>query len=245
MDKVDSNMGKKDFFSSPMYTILSYIYYFAAANLLFLLSNIIFIATLAVAEPNIYAIILLFITAIPCGPSISALLSIMEKLIIEKEISVWKDYITAYKQNFKQSLKTWMIILLSVIILAVDIKFVSSNSDYKFTSTFFLGLMIIVILIGLYSFSILSKFKMGTKDVILLSIYFSIRKFPVTILKLAIIASIFWTLKYFKIVGFLFFTSIIAYLIMCFDEKMIIEIKEKFDKDNLGLISIKTKELLH
>lgn len=225
--EVNLYMKKNDFFSGPLYTILSYVYYFAATNLLFLLSNIIFLMTFAVAEPNIYSYIILFITAIPGGPSICALLSVMEKLISEREISVWKDYTTAYKKNFRQALKIWMFILISMVILIVDIKFVSSKPDYKFTSMFFLGVMLVVTVIGLYSFPILSKFYMKTKDVILTSIYFSIRKFPVTMLKIVIMVGVFSALKYFKIIGFLFFTSVIAYLIMYYDRKMFAELQEK------------------
>ena len=205
-------MRDKDFFSRPLYRVFSYIYNFFAANILFLISNLIFIMVFAVGDPNIYTYVLLFITAIPFGPSISAILYVMGKLLHEKDIEVWKDYSSAYKQNFKQSLIIWMFLLMVMGILIVDINFVNSIPSYRFVSMFFLGLMIVLMLIALYAFPILSKFNMKTMDIIRTSIYFSIRKFPTTAVKIVIIIGTFYLLKYLKIVGLMFFTSVLHIL---------------------------------
>lgn len=179
------------------------------------------------AEPNIYAYILLFVTAIPMGPSISALLSVMEKLMKEKEIDVWKDYSKAYRQNFKQSLDIWVFLLGVFGILLVDIKFVSSIPSYRFLAAFFLGIIIILLLIALYAFPILTKFNMKTIDIIRVSIYFSMKKLPTTAVKIVIIIGSFYLLKYFKIIGVMFFTSVIAYLIMLYDKSTFAELESK------------------
>lgn len=221
-------MKNKDFFDRPLYKGFNYIYYFCVSNILFLVSNFIFIMFYEAAEPNIYSYILLFITAIPMGPSISALLSVMGKLMKDKEIEVWKDYSSAYRQNFKQSLAIWVFLLGVLGILLVDIKFVSSIPSYRFLAAFFLGIMIILMLIALYAFPILTKFNMKTVDILRASIYFSIRKFPTTAVKIVIIIGTFYILKYLKVVGLLFFTSVIAFLIMYYDRSMFDELESKF-----------------
>lgn len=224
-------MKKKEFFNGPLYIALSYVYYFFAANVLFLISNLVFIIVYLAAEPNIYSYMLLFITAIPFGPSISALLSIMGKLLKEKEIDVWKDYSRAYKDNFKQALKIWIFLLLAMGILMVDIRVVSSIPSYKFVGAFFLGIMLILMLITLYAFPILSRFYMKTVDIIRASMYFSIRRLPTTAVKIVIIIGTFYLLKYLGFFGFMFFTSVIAYLIMFYDRGALAELEDKLKKD--------------
>lgn len=223
-------MKNKDLFDKPLYKAFNYVYYFFAANILFLVSNLIFIMIYEAAEPNIYAYILLFITAIPMGPSISALLSVMGKLMKEKEIDLWKDYSRAYRQNFKQSLAIWVFLLIVFGILLVDINFVKSTPSYRFLSMFFLGIMIILMLIALYAFPILTKFSMKTIDIIRVSIYFSIRKLPTTAVKIVIIIGGFYLLKYLKIIGIAFFASVIAYLIMFYDKSTFSELENKLKK---------------
>lgn len=227
---VNLYMKNKDLFDRPLYKIFNYVYYFSGANILFLISNILFLMVYEAAELNIYSYVLLFVTAIPLGPSISALLSVMGKLLQEKEIEVWKDYSSAYRQNFKQSLKIWMILLIVMVILLVDVKAVSSNPNYRFFAAFFLGIMIILLLIALYSFPILTKFDMKTIDVIRASIYFSIRKLPTTAVKIVIIIGTFYVLRYLKFVGFMFFTSVIAFLIMFYDRSTFAELESKLKK---------------
>lgn len=223
-------MKNKDFFDRPLYKGFSFVYYFFATNILFLVSNLIFIMVYSAVEPNIYAYILLFITAIPMGPSISALLSVMGKLMSEKEIDVWKDYSKAYRQNFKQSLAIWIFLLGVFGILLVDINFVKSIPSYGFLGMFFLGIIIILLLIALYAFPILTKFNMKTVDIIRVSIYFSIKKLPTTAVKIVIIIGAFYLLKYFKIIGVMFFTSVIAYLIMFYDKSTFVELETKLKK---------------
>lgn len=185
------------------------------------------------AEPNIYSYVLLFITAIPFGPSVSALLSVMGKLLKEKEIDVWKDYSKAYKDNFKQALKIWVFLLIAMGILIVDVKVVSSIPSCRFLGAFFLGIMLILMLIALYAFPILSRFYMKTADIIRVSIYFSIRKLPTTAVKIVIIIGSFYLLKYFRVLGFMFFTSVIAYFIMFYDRTTLAKLEDKIKKDGV------------
>lgn len=223
-------MKNKDLFDKPLYKAFNYVYYFFTTNMLFLVSNLIFIMVYEAAEPNIYAYILLLITAIPMGPSISALLSVMGKLMKYKEIDVWKDYSGAYRQNFKQSLVIWILLLIVFGILLVDINFVKSTPNYQFLGMFFLGIMIILMLIVLYAFPILTQFHMKTIDIIKVSIYFSIRKIPTTAVKIVIIIGAFYLLRYLKIIGVTFFTSVIAYLIMFYDKSTFTELETKLKK---------------
>lgn len=93
---------RKDFYDSPLYTISNYIWYFFISNFYFMLLSFPLILTTAAFKEKLlsdgfgfFLISLLFE-----GPAITALLSIMGKLIREKDISVTKDYFKAYKVNF-------------------------------------------------------------------------------------------------------------------------------------------------
>ena len=50
---------------------------------------------------------IIIICCIPIGPAATALLSVMGKLIREKDINITKDFFKAYKANFFQSLFFW------------------------------------------------------------------------------------------------------------------------------------------
>lgn len=57
------------------------------------------------------------------GSSISALYTVSLKLIQNKDPYIFKEFITAFKRNFKEATIIWIIMLVSGILLILDIKF--------------------------------------------------------------------------------------------------------------------------
>ena len=57
------------------------------------------------------------------GSSISALYTVSLKLIQNKDHYIFKEFITAFKRNFKEATIIWIIMLVSGILLILDIKF--------------------------------------------------------------------------------------------------------------------------
>jgi uncharacterized membrane protein YesL len=179
-------------------------------------------------ELNAGYFILFFIAALPVGPSITALLSIMAKLVREKDLnSITKEFFKAYKQNFKQSLFIWFVGSLMIAIMLADIKFFNSKSMGAIPVAVFNGLIIILIVLSLYVFPIVSRFYLKTSDVIKLSFYYAIKKFKVTVMNIAAIVAVIFLISRFPSVSFFFFASVACYIIMYYEKDIMKEIEER------------------
>lgn len=228
--------SKREFGEGPINTITNYVFWFFLGNLYFLILNIplLFALTVLISFgstplPKGFTTILI-ICCIPLGPAITALLSVMGKLIREKDINITKDFFKAYKTNFFQSLFFWSLEIIILTILYVDIQFLISRNYPRVLTSFIFIVMVFIFLMSLHVFPIISRFYLGMKDVIKLASYYTIRKFHITILNCAsflVVGFIFLKISTFV---FLFMWSIVCYIIMFYDQKILVEIEEKFIK---------------
>jgi len=229
--------SKREFGEGPIYTITNYIYWFFMGNLYFLLLNIpllfiliVFLSNGTKALPGGFTSIII-ICCIPIAPAATALLSVMGKLIREKDIYITKDFFKAYKANFFQSLYFGALEIVLICILFIDIRFLISSSYPRILTAFIFIVIAFIISMSLYVFPIISRFYLGTKDILKTAAYYTIRKIHVTILNFSI----------FLVVGFIFFkvhtfvlvfaSSIICYLLMFYQQKILLEIEENLKKN--------------
>ena len=229
--------SKREFGEGPIYTITNYIYWFFMGNLYFLLLNIpllfiliVFLSNGTKALPGGFNSIII-ICCIPIAPAATALLSVMGKLIREKDIYITKDFFKAYKANFFQSLYFGALEIVLICILFIDIRFLISSSYPRILTAFIFIVIAFIISMSLYVFPIISRFYLGTKDILKTAAYYTIRKIHVTILNFSI----------FLVVGFIFFkvhtfvlvfaSSIICYLLMFYQQKILLEIEENLKKN--------------
>ncbi|WP_163215724.1 YesL family protein [Clostridium thermarum] len=225
-------MAKRNFFESPLYTITNYIYWFSITNIYFILTNLLLLLFLLTpidpAEVNASYFVLFFIAALPVGPSLTALFSVMGKLVREKDLNtVTKDFFRAYKQNFKQSFLIWFLGTLMIAIMLVDIQFFSTKENGVIPIAIFNGLIIIMIILSLYVFPIVSRFYLKTSDVIKLSFYYAVKKFKITVMNIAAIVVVIFLIKKFPSVSFFFFASVASYIIMYYEKDIMKEIEDR------------------
>ena len=235
---LEENMtkSKKQFGEGPIHTIANYIFWFFLSNLYFMLLNIPLIFILIMLIPNGAVPInqwftpIIIICLIPVGPSAVALFSVMGKLVRESDIDVTKDFFKAYKTNFFQSLIFWTIEIIIISILFTDVKFFTLNRYPQFLSISALVVITFIFLISLFAFPIMSRFYLSTKDILKLAAYYTIRKFYIAILNIASFLLI--GLVFLKVSSFiaLFICSIICYLIMFYEKKVLLEIQENSEK---------------
>lgn len=229
--------SKREFGEGPLYSITNYITWFFLGNLYFVLLNIPLLAILIALLSNsispitkgfIYIVIICFI---PLGPAATALLSVMGKLIREKDVNITKDFFKAYKASFFQSLFFWSLEVIIISILFIDIKFFISSSYPQVLTIFIFIIAAFIFLMSLYVFPIISRFYLSTKDILKLSAYYTIRKFHITILSFTSFLTV--GLIFFKVSSFIlaFISSIICYLIMFYEQKILLEIEEKIKKN--------------
>ena len=202
--------SKREFGEGPLHTITNYIFWFFLGNLYFFLLNIPLIFVLIVVLSNggvpmpPWFISIIIISCIPIGPAATALLSVMGKLIREKDINITKDFFKAYKANFFQSLFFWTLEVFIISMLFIDTKFFISKGYPQILTSFIFIIITFIFLISLYVFPIISRFYLGWKDILKTAAYYSIKKIHITILNLAS----------FLVVGFVLFkisTFIIIY----------------------------------
>lgn len=227
-------MAKRNFFEGPLYTITNYIYWFSVTNIYFILMNLFLVMFLLLpvepADVNAGYYLMFYLVLLPVGPSLTALLSVMGKLVRDGDASVTKDYFKAYKQNFKQSLFIWFIGLTMISIMLADINFFATKGNASMLIPVFNGMIIIMLILGLYVFPIVSRFYMKASDIVKLSFYYAIKKFKVTILNIIGIIGVGLLIKTFPSISIFFFASIACYMIMYYEKDILKELEEKIGR---------------
>lgn len=229
--------SKREFGEGPIYTITNYIFWFFMGNFYFLLFNIpiLFILTVllsngtkALPSGSIFFIV---ICCLPIAPAATALLSVMGKLIREKDISITKDFFKAYKANFFQSLYFGALEIILMCVLFVDIRFLIIKNYPRILTIFIFIILAFITSMSLYVFPLISRFYLSTKDILKTAAYYTIRKFNITILNFSsflIVGLIFFKVHSFILV---FMSSIICYLLMFYQQKILLEIEENLKKN--------------
>jgi uncharacterized membrane protein YesL len=92
----------------------------------------------------------------------------------------------------------------------------------------FVVLIIISLVIGFYSFAINSRFELKLKDLFILSMYYMLKKFPTTVLKVAVISLTYYLSKNISIAFLLFIPSIICFIFFYYDKSIFKELENKF-----------------
>jgi len=230
--------SKIEFGEGPIYTITNYIFWFFLGNLYFLLLNIplLFILLVLLSNgtkalpPGFTSIII--VCCIPIAPAATALLSIMGKLIREKDLKLTQDFFKAYTANFFQSLFFGCLEIIIMFILSIDIRYLISSSYPRFFIVFVFVVFAFIFSMSLYVFPLISRFYLSTKDILKTAAYYTIKKFHITILNLStflVVGFIFFRVHTFVL---LFMCSIICYLLMYYQQKILLEIEEKLKKNS-------------
>lgn len=220
----------KEFYDKPIYSITNYIIGFCLSSIYFAVCNILLILffVLTVTSPDDFSLFLFFICLIPLGPSLGALYSTMGKIIRERDIYFSSFFWNSYKKNFLSNLKLWLIEIILITIFFMDFKYFYVNMPQTGIHIIFVLLLAISLVIGLYAFPINSRFELKLKDLLVLSLYFAIKKFPTTLLKIVIIAIAYYLLRSVSITFFIFLPSIICTIFLHYDKNIFIEIENKF-----------------
>ena len=167
----------------------------------------------------------LFIVAsipiVTIGASVSATYSVSFKHIKIEDISVPKEFIKNFRENFKVSTILWilMIVVGGVLLLDFHISNLIYNEVLSIMLKFISILVGIIYLFSLtYMFPIISKFDNTIKNTIINSILISIQSLPYTIIMIFMnmlwIILIFSLENYFKYI--LFFYIIIGFGIVSY-----------------------------
>lgn len=224
---------KRDFYDSPAYSVTNYLIGYLQMSIYLVLSNIIPIIYLflSIMNPDIFGIVLFFITLIPTGASIGALYSSVGRCFRDKDMFFASYYFKYYKSNFKSNTKFWTCILLLGFFLIFDYQFFSVDKSSGMYMIFVL-LGIVLGLISLYAFPINSRFEISIKDLFLTSIYYMIKNMPHTFLKVVILYLSYILFKNVSLFLVLFVPVGLCFVLMFYDRNILTEIEEKTNNQN-------------
>lgn len=225
-------MAKEDFIDNPLYTITGYIWCFAAGAFFFSICSIFLILTVLVYSNNLFTdgIIFFGISLSLEGPAFTALLSVMGKLIREKDVDIAKDYFKAYKTNFLQSLCVSFFLAILLALVSHDLSVMNhSNSTSPITKPLLFAGLFIPLIISLYVFPIISRFYISIKDVVKLSIYYSVKNFKITILIISVLILDYLLMNLISIFIAFILSSLVCYIIMYYIKDVLKEIESKIN----------------
>ncbi|MVX63963.1 DUF624 domain-containing protein [Clostridium chromiireducens] len=226
---------KREFSQGVIFTIFNYVWWFLLGNFYFWILNIPFIfVTLGLLNyrtVDVYMIIILMLSSIPIGPALTALLSVMGKLIREGDIDATKDFFKAYKVNFLDSVFFWTLGIIILTLAWIELLYFNNYSSLTLMKIMPVIIIFICISIWFHIFPIISRFYLKKKEVLALSLTYMIKKIYVVIISIAaafILWIVFIKIKFVMIL-LLFFVSIICYLIMFMEKSMLLDIEEKYN----------------
>lgn len=128
--------------------------------------------------------VLLMVPIITIGPATTAMYYCMVKVIRRERGYLFREFISAFKTNFKVGTLTTILLAFMYFVLIFDLKWaraVQGVPGFLLVSVFN-SMLFLVTCITIYSFPILSRFKIKTKQLIKTSLFMSMKHLPSTIL---------------------------------------------------------------
>lgn len=128
--------------------------------------------------------ILCSIPIITIGPSLTALYHCMLRTVKGNNNGTVKTFFRAFKDNFIQSLLIWILFLFVLLILLLNIRFLShtGNSMSKLFLYFSLAFAVLLTIEFLYVFPVISAFSGSIKNLMKNALLFAVMHFPSTLL---------------------------------------------------------------
>lgn len=218
---------KNDILNNKVYIITNYITNFFITNLWFLVMISPIIIYMYIFEGNI-SMSLLLLLSILVGPALTTLFSVMGKFIRESEIAPTKEFFHFYKINFLQSLLVGIILNILISIAYFDMNYFSSKGN-RYLSYLFLTLLVLIIMVGIYIYPIISRYNIKVVHLFKVSIKLLIKKVYISLSCISIIVIVLGLVRITRLslVGILFGASIICYIIMRMEKKIIDELEEE------------------
>lgn len=125
---------------------------------------------------------------ITVGASTTALFYVAQKIVKEEEGAVTKQFVAAFRSNFKQATIIWLIMAVLGVVLGVNLWFYH-QVDTSFAKTFMIVLIIftyVYLMVFHYIFAVLARFDNSVKNLFALSFLLSMKNFGWTLLMITL-----------------------------------------------------------
>ncbi len=164
--------------------------------------------------------ILCFVCCIPIitiGPALAAKYDVAMRIVRKEEPTIFRPFFRAFKNNFKQSIIIWSVLLVACFLLFIDWNWIFQNGIGN-VSPFYLMAAIITTLIVSFIimtiFPIIARFQVTIKEAFKTSVLFSMVYF-LGLLSVSIISvfSVYLCIKYMR---FLPLVVVVSHVIIVF-----------------------------
>jgi uncharacterized membrane protein YesL len=214
----------------------NYVFWFFLLNLFFMLFNIpLILFFIFIGISNIFKYFPLFlICLLPAMPTFTALLYCMNKIIVNKDLNIIKDFTNGIKLNFKQSFLIWFIELLLIIIIYFNIRFFSLIKYNVVLVCLFSAIAIIIAAVTPFIFILISRFKMKTIDILRTSFILCFTRPILTITNLLLFI---FSLILFEITPgtiILFISSLLSFSLLFINKSLLYELEGISKKQNIS-----------
>lgn len=214
----------------------NYVFWFFLLNLFFMLFNIpLILFFIFVGISNIFKYFPLFLVCLlPTMPAFTSLLYCMNKIIVNKDLNIIKDFINGIKLNFKQSFLIWFIELLLIIIIYFNIRFFSLVKYNLILVCLFSLVTIVLAAVTPFIYILISRFKMKTIDILRTSFILCFTRPVLTITNLLLFI---FSLILFEITPgtiILFISSIFSFSLLFINKSLLQELENISKKQNVS-----------
>ena len=131
------------------------------------------------------------IPVVTAGAATTAMFSLTLKMVKNEETYIFRSYLKAFKNNFKQSTIVWGILLVLMMVLGADAYIMCNwNSSLRYPMlTLVIGAALVILFIGLYIFALIAKFENTVPEYFKNALLMSVRHLPYTIILAVIFAA--------------------------------------------------------
>lgn len=218
---------------SSISVVYNYFMWIFLSNLYFIICNIPLIYAMITfnGEWSISYSIMFIISVVPLGPAIVALLSTMDKLIREKDLSVTIDFFTSYKKGFKKSIIIWTIEILIMSIIVIDIGYFTGTALWSF----FIIMLIIAMFVFVNTNILMCRFNGNPRIIFSLAFIYGMKKITITVTSMVICIISMIILIKIPLLSVYFIFSIASYCIMYYSQMIF----KKIECDGIKIEKIK------
>lgn len=142
------------------------------------------------------------IPIITIGPALTAKYDVAMRIVRKEEPSVLKPYFKAFKENFKQSLIVWLILLAACLLLCIDWSWMIDTGLLNVPTLYFAAAVFITVIVSfiiMTIFPIIARFEVTVKEAFKTSAVFAMLYFyglvPIIIL---IVFSVYLCYRYMR-----------------------------------------------
>lgn len=181
--------------------------------------------------------ILFVICCIPVftiGTAYTALYYTVQKVIKNDRGYIFKEYVSAFKNNFKQTTPVWLLVMLLTALLGVDIYIMNiwaqNGSKLGMLSVIFLVLGTFLLAWEMYLFAYMARFENTRKQSMKNAVLLTILHLPWTLVQI-VMAIAAWLLVYIIPVSLFFVPGVFALLESLILEKIFWKYMSEEDRD--------------